>query len=148
LNNKTAAFCFRVKTVTKEITVQKQIAIARKIFVAQKFQLQNLTINNTYISASIASVNSITLSNCIVKTMPELNIFVAIFSSISRCYLNNIFYSRLDIKNIIKFTVDFFFAATTDASDFSDTRNFLNLICIFDIYIFIVFSFVLYLTIR
>jgi len=148
LNNKTAAFCFRVKTVTKKITAQKQIAIARKIFAAQKFQLQNLTINNIYISASIVSVDSIILSNCIVKTISELNTLVAIFSSILRCYLNNIFYSRLDIKNIIKFTANFFFAATTDASDFSDTRNFLNLICIFDIYIFITFSFVLYLTIK
>jgi len=110
--------------------------------------LQNLTINNIYISISIVFVNLIILSNCIVETIFELNIFVIIFSSILCCYLNNIFYSKLDIKNIIKFTINFFFVATTNVFDFSNTKNFLNLICVFDIYIFITFSFVLYLTIK
>ncbi len=148
LNNKIVAFCLRVKTVAKKITAQKQIAAAKAIFAAQKLQLQNLTIDNIYISASIISVNSITLLSCTVETVFELNIFAAIFSSILRCYLNNIFYNRLDIKNIIKFTVDFFFVAITDAFDSSDTKKFLNLICVFNIYIFIAFSFVLYLTIK
>jgi len=80
--------------------------------------------------------------------VPELNTFAVIFSSVSRRYLDNIFYSRLDIKNIIRFTADLFFVATTDVSDFSDTKSFLDLVRVFDIYIFIAFSFVLYLTVR
>ncbi len=84
----------------------------------------------------------------IINFLLEFNSFVAIFSSVLRCYLNDIFYSRLNIKNIIKFIINFFFAIAIDAIDFFNTRNFLNLFCVFDIYIFIAFSFILYLTIK
>jgi len=80
--------------------------------------------------------------------VPELNAFVAIFSDVLRCYLNDIFYNRLNIKNIIKFIVDLFFIATTNTIDSSNARSLLNFICAFDIYIFIALRFVLYLTIR
>jgi len=149
LDNKIAVLCFRIRAVTKEIIVQKQIAAAKESFVAQKLQLQNITIDNIYMSASIVSVNLRTsIDTFTVNFLFEFNSFVAIFFSILRCYLNNIFYSRLNIKNIIKFTVDLFSVAATNAIDSSDTRNFLNLFCAFDIYIFIAFSFVLYLTVK
>jgi len=110
--------------------------------------LQNLIINNIYIFAFIVFINLIILLSYIIKAIFKLNTFVTIFSNILRCYLNNIFYNKLDIKNIIKFIVNFFFIATTDTFDSLNTKNFLNLIYIFDIYIFIAFSFVLYLIIK
>jgi len=70
------------------------------------------------------------------------------FSSVLRYYLNNIFYSKLNIKNIIKFIVNFFFVVATNAINSFNTKSLLNLLCTFDIYIFITFSFVLYLTIK
>jgi len=111
--------------------------------------LQNIIINNIYIFASIVSVNSrILIDIFIVNFLPKFNNFAAIFFSVSRYYLNNIFYNKLNIKNIIKFIVDFFFVVAINTIDFSNTKSFLNLFCAFDIYIFIAFSFVLYLTIR
>ncbi len=98
--------------------------------------------------ASIVFVNSIILLSRIVEAIFKLNTFVAMFSNISRCYLNNIFYSKLDVKNIIKFIANLFFVATIDAFDSFNARNLLDLICVFNIYIFIAFNFVLYLTIR
>jgi len=99
--------------------------------------------------ASIAFVNlRILINTFIINFLLKFNSFVAIFSSILRCYLNNIFYSKLNVKNIIIFIVNLFFVVATNAIDFFNTRNFLNLLCVFDIYIFIIFSFVLYLTIR
>jgi len=83
-----------------------------------------------------------------INFLPEFNSLAAIFSSVSRRYLNDIFYNRLNVKNIIKFIVNFFFVVATNAIDFFDTRSFLNLFCVFNIYIFIVLSFVLYLTIK
>jgi len=110
--------------------------------------LQNLTISNIYIFASIASINSITLLSCIVKAIFEINIFVVMFSNILRRYLNNIFYNKLNVKNIIRFIINFFFVATINAFDSLNTKSLLDLIRIFDIYIFIAFSFVSHLTIR
>jgi len=78
----------------------------------------------------------------------KFNSFVAIFSSVLYCYLDNIFYSKLNIKNIIKFIVDLFFVIITNTINSFNTRNFLNLFCVFNIYIFIAFNFVLYLTIK
>ncbi len=80
--------------------------------------------------------------------MFKLNTFIAIFLNILRCCLNNIFYSKLNIKNIIKFITNFFFIVATNAIDSLNTRNLFNLFCAFDIYIFIVFNFVLYLIIK
>lgn len=148
LDNKAAALRLRVKTVAREITARKQIAAARESLAAQKFQLQNLTIDNTRTSASIVSVDPITSSSRTVEIVPELNALAAIFSGVLRCYLNDIFYNRLNIKNIIKFTADLFSVAATNTADSSDARSLLNFICAFDIYIFIALRFVLYLTIR
>jgi len=88
------------------------------------------------------------LLNCIVEAMLKINIFVVMFSNVLRCYLDNIFYNKLNIKNIIKFIINFFFIAITNAFDSSNARSLLNLICIFDIYIFIVLNFVSHLTIK
>jgi len=113
--------------------------------------LQNITIDNTRTFASIVFVNlimSTSIHTLFVNVVLELNILVVIFSSILHCYLNNIFYNKLNVKNIIRFIVDLFFVATTNAIDFSNARNLLNLLYIFDIYVFIALSFVLYLTIK
>ncbi len=111
--------------------------------------MQNIIIDNIYIFASIAFINLKIFKNIsIIYFLFKFNSFVIIFSSILRCYLNNIFYSKLDIKNIIKFTINFFFIAIIDIFNFFNIRIFLDLIYIFDIYIFITFSFVLYLTIK
>jgi len=111
--------------------------------------LQNITINNIYIFVSIVFVNLRILINAFtINFLFKFNSFVTIFFSILRCYLNNIFYSKLNIKNIIKFIINFFFVVATNIIDFFNIRNFLNLFYVFDIYIFIVFNFVLYLTIK
>ncbi len=98
--------------------------------------------------AFIAFVNLIILLSYIIKTIFKINTFIIIFSNILYYYLNNIFYNKLNIKNIIKFIINFFFIVTTNMFNFFNTKSFLNLICIFDIYIFITFSFVSYLTIK
>jgi len=78
----------------------------------------------------------------------KLNTFVAIFLSISRCYLNNIFYNRLNVKNIIRFIANLFFVVATNIVDSFDARSLLDFLYIFDIYIFITLSFMLHLIIK
>ena len=100
-------------------------------------------------SASIAFVDSKTSIDIFtINFLPEFNSLAAIFSSVLRCYLNDIFYNKLNIKNIIKFIVNLSFVIAIDTTNSFDTRNFLNLFCAFNIYIFIAFSFVSHLTIR
>jgi len=100
--------------------------------------LQNITIDNIYIFASIVSINLKTLIDIFtINFLFKFNSFVAIFSSILYCYLNNIFYSKLNIKNIIRFIVNLFFVVATNIVDSSNARSFLDLLCTFDIYIFI-----------
>jgi len=111
--------------------------------------LQNIIIDNIRIFASITFVNlRILIDIFIINFLLKFNSFVVIFFSILCYYLNNIFYNKLNIKNIIKFIVDFFFVVAINAIDFFNAKSLLNLLCIFNIYIFIAFSFVLYLTIR
>jgi len=71
----------------------------------------------------------------------NFNIIVIIFFSIFCCYLKDIFYNKLDIKNIIKFIVDFFVIIAFEKIDTFNAKSFNNLICSFDIYIYIVISF-------
>jgi len=111
--------------------------------------LQNIIINNIRIFAFIASINLKTLINIFtINFLPKFNNFVVIFSNILYCYLDNIFYNKLNIKNIIKFIVDFFFIVAINVINFFNAKSFLNLLCTFNIYIFIIFSFVLYLIIK
>jgi len=63
------------------------------------------------------------------------------FSNIFCCYLKDIFYSKLDIKNIIKFIVDFFAIIAFEKIDASNAKSLNNLICNFDMYVYIVISF-------
>jgi len=151
LDNKTIALYLKIRAITKEIIARKQVTTTRKSLVAQKLQLQNITINNIRTFASITSINSIASTSArtlFLNVMFKFNALVAIFSSVSRRYLNDIFYNKLDIKNVIRFTIDFFLNATTNAINSFDARSLLNLLRIFDIYIFIALSFVSYLTIR
>ncbi len=113
--------------------------------------MQNLIINNIYIFVSITSINLIILLNICtysINIVFELNTFVAIFFSILYCYLNNIFYNRLDIKNIIKFTIYLFFIIVANIINSFNARSFSNFLYTFNIYIFIAFNFILYLTIK
>ncbi len=111
--------------------------------------MQNITINNICTFASIAFVNLRTSINIFtINFLSKFNSFVAIFSSILRRYLDNIFYNKLNIINIIKFIINLFFVIAINAIDSFNTRSLLDLLCTFDIYIFITFSFVLHLIIR
>jgi len=103
--------------------------------------LQNITIDNIYIFASIASINlKILINKFTINFLLKFNSFVAIFFNILCYYLNNIFYSKLNIKNIIKFIVDFFFIIATNTINFFNIKSFLNLFCI------LIFIFLLLLT--
>ena len=121
-------------------------------------QLQNLTINNIYTFVFrifainlYVFVNAIILlknRNSFVDTISNFIVVVAIFSNISYCYLKNIFYNKLNIKNIIKFIVDFSFIIVLKKIDIFDAKSINNLICSFDIYIYIVFNFILQTSIK
>jgi len=63
------------------------------------------------------------------------------FFSIFYRYFENIFYNKLNIKNIIRFIVNFFVIVVFEKIDTFNAKNFNNLICNFDIYIYIVISF-------
>jgi len=111
--------------------------------------LQNIIINNIYIFAFIASINLKTLISVFtINFLFKFNSFVIIFSNVLRCYLNNIFYNKLNVKNIIKFIVNFFFVVAINATNSLNARSLLNLLCTFDIYIFIIFSLVSHLIIK
>ncbi len=111
--------------------------------------MQNIIINNIYIFASIISINLKTLINTLtINFLLKFNSFVIIFFNILCYYLNNIFYNKLNIKNIIKFIVNFFFIVAINIINSFNIKCFLNLFCIFNIYIFIAFSFVLYFIIK
>ena len=116
-------------------------------------QLQNLTIDNIRIFAfRTFAINSHVFANATIL-LKNQNSFVniifnfiivaIIFSNIFCRYLKNVFYNKLDIKNIIRFIVDFSFIVVLEKIDTFDAKNINNLICNFDIYIYIVFSFTL-----
>lgn len=64
------------------------------------------------------------------------------FSNISRYYLDNILHRRLDVKNIARFTIDYFSIVVAKLRDASILRNIIELIRSFDIYIYIVINLV------
>jgi hypothetical protein len=149
LGNEAAALRLRARAVAKEIAARKQVAAARESLAAQELQLQNMTMGDTRTSASIAPVDPMTSTSArTVDTVPELNALAAMFPSVSRRYLDDIFYGRLDVKNIMRFTADLSSAAATDAADPPDARSLLDLLRAFDIYAFIALSFVPHLTVR
>jgi len=111
--------------------------------------LQNIIINNIRTFASIASINLKILINVFtINFLLKFNSFVAIFFNVLRCYLSDIFYNKLNIKNIIKFIANFFFVIVTNAINSFDAKSLLNLFYIFNIYIFIILSFVSHLIIK
>jgi len=70
------------------------------------------------------------------------------FSNIFCCYLENIFYNKLDIKNIIRFIVNFFVIIVFEKIDTFNAKSFNNLIRNFDIYVYIVISFTFQILIK
>jgi len=79
--------------------------------------------------------------NFLIDILSSFNVVVIIFSSVFCCYFKNIFYNRLDVKNIIKFIVDFFAIVAFEKIDISNAKSLNNLVCNFDIYIYIIISF-------
>jgi len=151
LGNEAAALRLRARAVAKEITARKQVAAARESLAAQELQLQNMTMGDTRTSASIAPVDPMAPTSArtsSVDAVPELHALAAMFPSVSRRYLDDIFYGRLDVKNIMRFTTDLSSAAAADAVDPPDARSLLDLLRAFDIYAFIALSFVPHLTVR
>jgi len=64
------------------------------------------------------------------------------FFSIFCRYLKNIFYNKLNIKNIIRFIVNFFVIIAFEKINASNAKNLNILIRNFDIYIYIIISFI------
>jgi len=64
------------------------------------------------------------------------------FSNISRYYLDNILQSKLDVKNIARFTIDYFSMVAAKLRDALVLKNIIDLIRSFDIYFYIVINFV------
>jgi len=77
----------------------------------------------------------------LINILFNFDIVVIMFFSIFCRYFENIFYNKLDIKNIIKFIVNFFVIIAFEKIDISNAKSFNNLIYNFDIYIYIIISF-------
>lgn len=75
-------------------------------------------------------------------------IVVVMFSNISRRYLENIFHNKLDIKNINKFIIDFFSTIVFEKINAFNARNIIDLVRNFDMYIYVVVSFIAQTTIK
>jgi len=80
--------------------------------------------------------------------LSSFDIVVIIFSSISRRYLEDIFYNKLNVKNIIKFIIDFFVIIAFEKIDTFNAKSLNNLICNFNMYVFIVISFTSQISIK
>jgi len=101
--------------------------------------------NDARMFASQASIDAMTSTNdrtCFVDVLLNFSTIVVMFSSVSRRYLDDIFYDRLDIKNITRFIVDLFFVVASNKVDASNAKSLIDLIRAFDIYVYIAFSFV------
>jgi len=70
------------------------------------------------------------------------------FSSIFCRYFEDIFYNKLNIKNIIKFIVNFFVIIAFEKIDAFNAKSLNNLICNFNIYVYIVISFTFQISIK
>lgn len=114
-------------------------------------QLQNLIIDNIrtfvfsifVIDSHIFANISILLKNrsFFINIIFNFTTIVIIFSNIFCRYLENIYYNWLDIKNIIKFIVNFSSIVVSKKNNTFETKNINNLVCNFLIYIYIVISF-------
>lgn len=146
-----AALRLRAKVVAKEISIQKQRKAARDALTAQELQLQNLTMGDIRTSASQISATdshafaststSLEERSSFVGNMPNFTVVAAMFPNVPRRYLEDIFHSRLDVKNIIRFIVDFSSMAASEKVDAPDAKSMTDLIRSFDMYVYIVFSF-------
>jgi hypothetical protein len=135
--------------VAKEITARRQVTAARDALAAQELQLQNLTMSDARTSAPQVSVDAMALTSdrtCFVGALPDFSVVAIMFPSVSRRYLDTIFYGRLDVKNITRFIVDLSSAAASDKVDAPDARSLLDLVRAFGIYAYIALSFVRHTT--
>ncbi len=83
-----------------------------------------------------------------IDAMSNFMIVVVMFSNISRRYLENIFHNKLDIKNIDKFIIDFFSTIVFEKINAFNARNIIDLVRNFDMYIYVVVSFIAQTTIK
>jgi len=80
--------------------------------------------------------------NFLIDVLSSFDAIIIIFFNISCCYLKNIFYNKLNIKNIIKFIINFFVIIVFEKINVLNAKSFNILICNFDIYIYIVINFI------
>jgi len=85
---------------------------------------------------------------CFVDVLLNFSTIVVMFFSVLRRYLNDIFYDKLDVKNITRFIVDLSFVVAFNKIDASNAKSLINLIRAFDIYVYIALSFVRHMTIK
>jgi len=97
---------------------------------------------------SIDAMASIDDRTCFVDVLLDFSTIVVMFSSVLRRYLNDIFYGKLNVKNITRFIVDLSFVVAFDKVDALDEKSFINLVCAFDIYVYIALSFVRHMTMK
>jgi len=142
-----AALRLRAKVVAKEISIQKQRKAARDALTAQELQLQNLTVDDTRTFAPQPPIGGALAfpiaedRNSFVGVMPNYTAVATMFPNIPRRYLDDIFHGRLDVKNIVRFIVDFSSMAASEKVDAPEAKSMNDLIRSFDLYAYIVWSF-------
>jgi len=93
--------------------------------------------SHAFLNTTISTKNR----NFLIDVLFSFDIVAIIFFSIFYCYFEDIFYSKLDIKNIIRFIINFFVIVVFEKIDTSNAKSLNNLIRNFDIYVYIVISF-------
>jgi hypothetical protein len=141
----------RAKAVGVEIKKRKQIVDARADLAAQELLLRSLPVNDTRTSVPYAPVVDVQASAAAATPLEERSSFLGaisnfgvvatMFSTIPRRYFDDIFHSRLEVKNIIRFISDYSSMAVSEKIEASDAKNMLDLIRSFDMYAYIVYSF-------
>ncbi len=138
----------REKAIAKEVRIQRQRSAARSAFAAQELQLKNLTVDDTRMSvshilavdahASAGATATLEDRSSSVGALPNFGAVATMFPSVSRRYLEDIFHGRLDVKNIIRFIVDFSFIIVSEKIDASEAKSMVDLSRSFDMYAYIV----------
>jgi len=137
--------------MTKEIAIRRQRAATKEALNAQELLLRNLSMNDARTFAPQASIDAMASTNdrtCFVGVLLDFSTIVVMFPSVLRRYLNNIFYDKLDVKNITRFIVDLSFVVAFDKIDAPNAKSLIDLIRAFDIYAYIALSFVRHMTIK
>jgi hypothetical protein len=143
----------RARELAKEIRKLKQRRAAKANLAAQELQLRNLTVDDTRTSAphtpvvdayaSASAAVSIEERISFAGALPDFGAVTAMFPSIPRRYLGDILHGRLDVKNIMRFTIDYSSMAASEKVDAPEARSFNDLMRGFEMYVYIVICFTL-----